>query len=273
MAFQLPVIATDMSVFASDKRPLRPSKTETFLGCPMSVVLSGWDEDPGGSKAQTGNLIHDAVEAYHKAKADREAAGLAALAAARAAFPDGDPVYAEKISRAYFADPANQTADVIFNEQPVRLELPCAPYDHTGLPVVIQGTLDQVRRETVGGRKALRVWDIKTGDRFTGEESLLHYAVQQAVYVLAARASLDPSIEPGGLIYTPAYTRNRGSKFIPFNHGIDECWVLVQPLVHWAAAIRNGEPIFRPDVERCKWCDHRPWPKCIKAAKTILGFK
>ena len=268
----MPMLSVDLSNFASEARPLRPSKIEKFLACPMSVVLSAWDEDSGGKAAQTGNLIHDAAEAYHNAKADRVAAGLTALAAARQAFPLGDAEKAERIFRLYAADPKNSEAVVLHNERQVILHLPCAKDDPTGKPVVIKGTLDQVRLEMVKGAMLKRVWDIKTGDRLTGEENLLEYAVQQAVYVLAARESLDPEIMPGGLIYTPGYERNRGSRHIPFRHGVAACWMIVQPLIHWAAAVRRGEAIFRPSPTNCEWCEHGPWPKCIQVSKTVCGL-
>lgn len=258
----------DLRLFASEERPLRPSKSAKFGGCPMGVLLSMWVESLGNKAAQTGNLVHDACEFFHKAKeGDRVAAGLAALERAREQFPDGDAEKARTIFRAYSADPENEGADVVWCEEPVTLRLAPAPEDPTGLPVVIKGTLDQVRRDRKD--RKLRVWDIKTGERLDSRETADEYAIQQAVYTLAARQTLDPEIETGGLIYTPAYAKARGKPFISLRQTVDECIVLVSPLVHWVAAIRKGIPLFKPSADNCRFCDLKPWPTC---RQTFLGI-
>lgn len=235
----------------------------------MSVVLTMHDEGLGGVSAQTGNLVHDAAEAYHKEKgtqSDRVAAGLAALAAAREQFPQGDAEKATTIFGSYAADPENQNAVVLWCEQRVRLVLPAAPSDPTGEPIVIEGTLDQVRRHP-DGRK--RVWDIKTGSAKTADENVTDYLIQQATYTLAAVETLDPEIEPGGLIYTPGYLSSRGRRHLELPLTIETCKLLLAGVPDIVAAIRRGTPLAYPSADVCKWCDVRPFPKC---ANGFTGF-
>lgn len=260
----LPVIApvpVGMANFATDERPIRCSKVGRFLSCPMGVVLTT-DESEGNRAAQTGNMFHDLAEAYHKHKGDedaRVAAGLAALAKAREDFPEGDEAKAVRHYRAYVADPENQTAKVIYCEQPVRLVLDPDPSDPTGKPVVIAGTLDQVRLHKDG---RLRVWDTKTGDAKKLHEYVDEYLIQQACYTLAAIQTLDPAITPGGLIWTPAYFSARSTVHKEMPLTVDTCRVLLDAIPYYVARIRQGHPVFVPAAEHCKWCDVRPWPTC-----------
>jgi hypothetical protein len=271
---ELPVlraVPAELRVFGSQARPLRPSKVAKLLGCSMAVVLTMSDEGIGNGAAQTGNLVHDAAEAYHKVRGsqeDRVQAGLAALAAARSEFPDGDPAKADKIFRAYAADPENQDAVCLWVEAPVRLVLPAAPGDPTGEPIVIEGTLDQVRKHP-DGRK--RVWDIKTGGRLTADESVTEYLIQQATYTLAAIATLDPEIEPGGLIYTPGYEKSRGRRHVELPLTVESCKMILAAVPARVADVRRGVPTFTPSLEACRWCDMRPWPRCASAFTGFYG--
>jgi RecB family exonuclease len=236
----------------------------------MSVVLSANDEGIGGRAAQTGNLIHSAAHAFHTAGpgADPVAAGLAALAVARVQFPEGDEDAAEKTFRRYSSDPENQRAVVPWCEKKVRLTLPASPCDPTGLPIVIQGTLDQVRR---GDDGVLRVWDIKTGGRLSADECVEEHIIQQAAYVLAARETLDPSIEAGGLIYTPAYAKNRGRVFLPLPLTISGATILMSAIPALVSAVRRGVLAFIPSVDGCRWCEFRRYPACLDASTGLFG--
>lgn len=258
----------EMVSFASEERPMRPSRSAKFGGCPMSTILSMWAEDKGNEAAQTGNLVHDAVEKYHKEKEDRVNAGLAALETARLQFPGGDAKKAEKIFRAYASDPENVSAAVPWCEQQVTLRLAPAPEDRTGKPVVIQGTLDQVRENPDG---SMTVWDVKTGSRLTGDETAEEYLIQQAVYLLAARQTLSESITRCGIIYTPAYESSRKRRHIPMALTVETAILLVAPLVHWVANVRSGVMQFRPSAESCKFCPVKPWPNCVNTARTAFG--
>lgn len=237
----------------------------------MSAVLNDvFADEGGGAAAQTGNLLHEAVAAFHRcassmAVRNRTEEGLAALEAARQKFPDGDAAKARNWFAAYVADEANQSADVPWVEQPVELKLAAAEFDPTGEPIVVVGTLDQIRRGSDG---TLSLWDLKTGSRRTGKESLTAYAVQQAVYLLAARECLSPDVEPGGLIYIPGYEKRLGKRFFPYAITVDECMLLVQHLVYTVALVRSGVPIFRPGVDTCEYCPCGTYDVCLPMYRT-----
>ncbi len=249
--------------FASETHPLRPSKAGQLLKCPMSSFLSVMSEDDGGnSAAHTGNLVHSAAAAYHRAtgaNAKRKEVGLAALAADLPKFPHGSKEKAETIFGKYADDPENEGADVPWVEQSVTLVLEPAPNDPTGKPVWIVGTLDQVRR----AKGRLRVWDIKTGAAKDTGETMDEYLVQQACYTLAAQQTLDPNIEPGGIIYTPGYEKPRGKRFLDLKLTTDRCKMLLAPLVQYVAILRGGTPLFTPSAGACAWCKMRPYTNCF----------
>lgn len=249
--------------FGSVAMPLRPSSLHRLVACPMSAFLT-WsppgENSLGGKSAQTGNLVHAAVKIYHQTAGDVRA-GAEALAAARAEFPDGDVKEAEKIFAAYVADPKNQAAQVVWAEQPVRVEIEAAPGDPTGEPIIVEGTLDQVRRDA-DGFPGLSVWDVKTGDYLSSTEIVDEHRVQQACYVLAARETLDPSIVPGGIIYTPAYAKARGRVFLPLKMTVETCRMLLLNVAHSVSLIRRGVPLYRPSADACRWCPVRPYEQC-----------
>ena len=273
MAFQLPTLPPadphpDWREFASAKFPLRPSKLIQFIRCPMSAFLSIHDgENEAGEPAQTGNLVHSAAAAYHRLKAagthtdaQRLEAGLAALEAARQEFPEGNPEKAVRIFRSYASDPENIKAETPWVEQKVVIELEPAPNDPTRQPVVIIGTLDQIRRYPDG---SLRLWDIKTGNGKDPVESVNEYLIQQAAYLLAAREKLDPRIMSGGLLYTPGYEKPRGRRHLPIKTTPEQAALLLVPVVYAVAEIRRGIPAFRPGADSCKHCPHRPYSQCL----------
>lgn len=266
---ELKVIHADLSSFGGPSRPLRPSRVAKLVSCGMQVVLDQHSEEAGGKAAQTGNLVHDAAEWYHKttgAQEARVAAGLAALEAARVQFPDGDNEKARKIFGQYTQDKKNQDAEVVWCEQQVTLTLAPAPGDPTGEPIIIRGTLDQIRLLN----DLYTVWDIKTGEYYTAPDSVTEYAIQQAVYTLAARETLDARITPGGLIYTPSYSkRGNPSAHIPLGLTVDQCWAIVSVVPAIVAEIRRGRPPTRPSVDGCKFCPFKTFPNCLKTFKGI----
>lgn len=274
MPLPLPVLQVhpDLRDYATDRRPIRISALERFLKCPMSVFLSLCDEGEGGEAAQTGNLVHSGASAFHQMKgelADRIAASQAALDAAREKFPEGDPKKALKILANYTADKANQDAQVEWCEETVRLCLEPHPSDPTGQPIVLLGHLDQVR---LGENSRRSVWDIKTGYRLGADATVLEYLVQQATYVLAARATLHPNIEPGGIIYTPGYEKARSKTHLPLPLTVESCKLLLAPLPLLVSLIRQGRSVFRPSIDACEWCEHKRWPRCLAKFEGFFGY-
>lgn len=220
--------------------------TEEFWGLRLD------DEDNAGPAAETGSLVHAAADEYHKNNASTEA-GLAALAAAVPKFPRGDITRATKIFNAYAEDPKNRDAKVVQCEQKILLTLPPSPLDPTGKPVVIRGTLDQVREDDDGTK---RVWDIKTGQTYYGTKALNHYAAQQAVYTLAA-----PGCEPGGLICTDGYFRPGKKVFWKYRNSLKDFKQLAELVVtHVAFARMKWVP--RAPGDHCDRCPHKDFETC-----------
>jgi len=237
--------------------PLRPSSTGKLLKCPMSVLLTYFIEGDGNTAAQTGSLVHAGVETFHKTNGDPVAA-KEALEAAVATFPEGNRDKARKWLSAYIADPTNQSAVVTHVEAAVEL-------DYRG--VFIKGTLDQIRQD---GQDTFLVWDLKTGDRLSAEQAVAEYQVQQACYVLAARATFNLDVNPGGLIYAAGYDKRFGRRFVPMNVSLEDCEQLLDEVVREVEAIRAGERHYRPFADGCEWCPRKPYPDCKRAARSLL---
>lgn len=270
---ELPLYAgthPDFREYGTARRPLRPSALVQLLKCPMSGFLTYTDgDDLGNQAAQTGNLVHVAAAEFHRAVgelAGRKEAGLAALDAARLEFPGGDPDKAVYIFGQYAGDKKNQDAVTPWVEHKVNLRLAPAADDPTREPVVVIGTLDQVRLEPDG---RLRVYDIKTGSAKDSNETLDEYVVQQCAYTLAARLDLDPRVEPGEIIHTPGYDKPRGRRFLPLKVTVEDCYLMMSAVVHQVSLIRQGIPLFTPSAENCKYCKVRPYTNCTTYYKAV----
>jgi hypothetical protein len=276
MRYTLPVLEA-AHLIATPEYPLRASALPKINECPASVFLSEayWApddlaEDTGGEAAQTGNLVHAGAQAFHDLRGtpeEREEAGLAALEAARLKFPGGDARRAVKIFRAYAADPQNSEAKVLKNEMKVMASIAPAPWDVTRQPVVIRGTLDQVRLDSDG---VPRVYDIKTGKKFYGSIALDHYMTQQAAYTLAAhqtwgeefKAAGLPQVEPGALICTDGYFRPSGRAIWHHKWAFDDIELILQNVVNQVAAARMKRLGFAPSTDACMWCEHKTFSSC-----------
>lgn len=208
------------------------------------------DSEDSGAAAQTGTLVHHAAEAFHKG-----GDGFDAIEVFRGQYPKGDPVRARKIFTAYSADSKNKDAKIVALETKIAFAIPAAPFDPTGEPVIVNGTLDQIREDSDGYKT---VWDIKTGVTFYGTKALHHYAAQQALYTLAA----GEDVYPGGLICTDGYFRPGGKVFFPYKGvtraDFQQMLTKVAALVAFA---RMGQVIRTPgDV--CDYCPHKTFEGC-----------
>jgi hypothetical protein len=164
--------------------------------------FQGLLDDPGGAAAEVGTLVHEVVAHWHRNGFDRDAA-VARVGDWRQRFPrlasagrfDEAPAHVA----GYCGDPRNQIKPVLL-EQSVSLALPPHETDPTGQPVLLQGTLDQVR-ETPGG---LRLFDLKTS-RTEGAQMLDIYAYQVAAYCVMAGELLGEPVASGALIRSAGY--------------------------------------------------------------------
>lgn len=261
--------------FASDESPLRPSQLAKLIACSVQYVtvinLSQLDE--GGVAAQTGSLVHLGVAAFHTYKKDKIQAGLAAMQDGLSNFPLADIGDAKRHYSLYTQDPRNINANVVACEQLVKLSLPPHPEDPTGKPVVIQGTLDQIRLRDDG---RLAVYDLKTGK--TAGWAMIHdYAYQQAAYVLAARASGWPDATPGALIRTWGYRTKEAvlpspdGVFWYYTITVNDLDFLMERVRLEVARVRSGLLQFGPGPH-CTFCPLGGLDRCVDTAKQLYGW-
>jgi hypothetical protein len=248
-----------LSLFGSVHAPLRCSSLDGLNRCPMKHVLAylEGDEDLTGEAAETGSVAHAAIAAYHRARGHQEGveAGLAAIRDCLGRFPRADPEDAARHFADYVADPRHPAAEVVAVERPVRLVLPPAEGDPTGREVVIEGTLDQVRRHD--GR--LLVCDVKTGAT-PGWQMVHDYLFQVVAYAAAATAELGEPVEPGYLIRTRGY-RKKGVRPADAPEGVlwhfglapDQCRVYLDQVRELVAQVRAGAVRFGPGLH-CAYC-------------------
>lgn len=263
-----------LAEFGSAARPLRASALSWLVKCPVQSVMQMLEpeDDAGGPAAQTGNVVHAAVAAFHLEPdtGKKVAAAVAELQRAAAEFPQADPAEARLYLEPYLCDPRNQTARIVAVERPVSLTLDPHPLDPTGQPIVIRGKLDQIREED--GK--LLVDDLKTGAR-TGWEMVHDYAYQQAAYALASRASGFPTAEPGRIIRVYGY-RTRGARLpspdgvffsLPFD--VAGARTLLDRVRLAVALVRRGEVDFGAG-SHCTYCPLKGLDSCIPAATRRL---
>lgn len=250
-----------MREFATAEKPLRASRLPALVLCTWRAVaedIGVIDRGESGKAADTGTAIHLAVAAWHtNGKSLTDA--VAAMRAASAAFPLAELDKAERVTGRYCADPRNRDAEVVEVEKKITLTL--QPKFVAGPPIVITGTLDQLRREDDG----LSVWDLKTGNR-DGLYMQNNHALQLAAYSLAVGA------RPGGYIRTKGYFTRGASLpspdgvFVPAD--IDDPDTLLDA-VRWAVCcVREGYVIATPGTH-CETCTFAGFARCLPQLQMI----
>lgn len=274
-----------MKVFASKSNPIRCSKLAAICKCSMRIymiALLDCEDDEGGVPAQTGSLTHKGVEAFHKEKGGlkiREKAAWDAIAKFREQFPLADVNEVKLFITPYMADMRNITAvfyqieregtltDCI--EQQVEFTLPPHEFDPTGLPIHIQGTLDQIR--IING--IVYVDDLKTG-KINGWQMIHDYAIQVAAYTFGARQLGIKNAEPGRIIRAMGY-RTREDKgaspdgvfwHMPFTWA--DVDVLLENVRLHVALVRKGDVQFGPGPH-CTYCEFGGLANCINKYKEL----
>lgn len=266
----------DPALFGTAEHPLRPSALNWVVRCPVYAVLQFLEaEDSSGPAAQTGSLVHEAVAAFHlEPDASKKiAAAVSTLQSAAKKFPLAESNEARLYLEPYVSDPRNANAEILAVERKVTLTLDPHPLDPTGNPVVIRGTLDQIRR--VNGVTV--VDDLKTG-RTEGWAMIHDYAYQQAAYCLAARESGFPDAQPGRLIRCYGY-RTRTAKLpspdgvfwqLPFS--VAQARALLDRVRLQVALVRRGEVDFGPGPQ-CSYCVYKGLDGCQpKAERKLFGL-
>jgi len=252
----------DVREFGTEKYPLRASALGLLIRCPWRAVLLFLEEagDSGGKAADTGSAVHKAVAAWH-ATGD-VAESIKRMGAHIQEYPLADLADAELHFRPYTRDPRNRPETVEATEKKVSMTLSPAESDTTRAPIVIHGTLDQIRNG--------RVWDVKTG-KPEGWVMLHEHAHQLAAYALAGNYA------PGGIIRTQGYRKRGGDApeacpdgvfwEVPYNRR--GCEVLLESVRSIVAHIRAGDVWLGPGAH-CTYCPAGGLENCVPKLISLL---
>lgn len=258
----------DHSVFGTPAYPLHCSGLAHVLRCPWRSVSKYFFEPPydaSGPAAQTGTATHVAVHKFHEA--NDAAAGLESMMAGAGAYPLADLEAAAAQFLSYAADPLNRSAKVLLREAKLSFTIKPAPEDPTGQPIVVIGTVDQVREEN----GVAKVWDLKTSavDGWNKEAQLLHqHTVQIASYCVGASILLNRKVEPGGLILTKQYAKGKPA-FWHCAWSFDDIELIFRGIQHNIAAIRRGD-YWHAAGENCSWCHMGSPDQCVPKLQETL---
>lgn len=257
---------TDLSLFGTEAHPLRPSQLDQLNRCVLrgALLFMGEIRDESGPAADTGSLVHAGVAAFHLS--DEVQAGLDAMSSALPKFPLADLDDATRSYGFYARDPRNKGAKVVKLECPVRAVLPCHPSDKSGRPVVVAGTLDQVRES----RGRWSVWDLKTGKE-SGWDYIHEHALQQSAYCIAATQTFGREVHPGGLICSYGYRRRNAEEpesepsgvFFAIPWTLEECYMVIEGALERVARIREGALVPGPG-KHCGFCPARGLSGCLE---------
>lgn len=254
--------------FASACYPLHPSEIREVLDCPWRIVmsyLSSGEGDEGGQAADTGSAMHVAAAAYHKQKGVAES--IEEMQAGIAKYPKADMTDAANLFLAYAADPRNSTCEFLLVEAAITFSIAPAPEDETQAPIVVTGTVDQVR--LING--IAKVWDIKTSKK-PPMEVLLESTFQLACYTLGASIALNRMVQPGGIVMPRQYKGIDMATAPVFWHasfGFDDLERLLSPLRSQVAKIRKGVIHHVPSAANCKYCPARGPDVCLPQLKKV----
>jgi len=231
------------------------------------MIALGLLEDHSGKAADTGSAVHAAVHAWHLTSHNGPAAVDAMRALAPAKFPLADCDEAARLLAFYAEDERNQEATVVLLEQSVQVTLPPTDDDPTGQPIVISGTLDQVREE----RGVLSLWDIKTGSMHRGLEMVHEHALQLAVYQLGAARVLGRPVARAGVIRIRDYpARIPQPVFWAAPWTLDQLPLLLDAVREQVARIRRGIVAAGPG-SHCSWCPAGGLNSCLSIMKEKLA--
>ena len=214
----------------------------------------------------TGTAVHRAVELFYAGvPVDEVVAKLPAMKTdPERGFPRADLDDAERMFRYYARDPRN-TERPLLVEQKVEVALDPHPTDPTQAPIVIRGTLDQVRMS----HGIPHVWDLKTSKK-SNVEVTHGYTMQLAAYVLGASQALGCKVEPGGFINPRNYFKRGAdapedrptSIFLHVTWTHEQALMLLDPVRLAVAAIRRGE--YHPiPGDHCFFCPTKGIDVCL----------
>lgn len=224
----------------------------------MKTVTSLLQDEEVGEPADTGSATHKAIENWHKGNKKDEKLALDKMLEDISKYPKADLSKAASMFRAYIKDPRNIEAEIIAIEEKIEIELPPLDIDPTKQPIIVLGTLDQIR--LVNGK--LQLWDVKTGKRPPSFMKTM-YSLQLACYCQGASEKLKKEVHPGGFIRTFEYVKNIHKNpdpaTCPENVYVDVDWKyedigsLLQIIKQKVALVRMGLYSITP-TEACSYC-------------------
>lgn len=263
-----------MFKYGTKDKPIRASYLPNLV-CPMLFTLKVANEGAiAGMNAQTGNLIHCGIEAYHGGPevgkiAVSEPRGIQKISDEVKNFPEGDTEQARRLLRHYITRfGAEQRGKVIRVEWKGTIEIPPSPIDPTKEAIYITGTIDQIRDLN----EWFHVIDHKTG--FTaGEDLLRDYALQLAAYTLIAHKEYKRPMK-AFIARTQDLVRSNLPYWweMPFTH--ETALQVLEPVRHRIALIRMGI-IEAIGGKHCEWCPKKPlsFPGCVTGVQQARKAK
>lgn len=278
-------------LIATEKFPIRCSSLPYLLLCPNMFYMR-WELEHSGTKgeageaAQTGNLVHVGIQAWHGNKSKIQATD--AMKRAKTIYPLGnitDAIYLlERYIERETARPmlGNVIATELEHKSKFQTE-----YGETekkkgmksGTVIWFQGTMDMVRYyyDVSRSMPTFVLIDHKTGQS-SGQDMIYQYYAQLAGYTVLLDdmikqndkrlnlSSLD-KFKPGmSYVIHPAITRIRALSRsnlqfqfpLPFNqHGAKR---VMQAITHRIEILRTGHKSAHPG-KQCDWCESK-WPEC-----------
>ena len=255
----------DCKEFGTRANPLRASKLPLLNKCSWSyaMIALSVNDDRSGPAADTGSAAHAAVEAWHLSGQDSAVAIAAMRELAPVKFPLADLKQAEKFFRSYTADPRNSKAEIVLLEEQVELTLDPHFMDSTGQPILIHGTLDQVRRQNA----QLVLTDLKTGGMLRGHQMVHEHALQLIVYQLGAEKVLGERVPQAQVLRVQDYERG-GPVFHACPWRRSDVELLLDGIRLHTAMVRMGRAYPNPGGH-CDWCPARGLGGCLTILKEV----
>ncbi len=227
------------------------------------VYLFG-EEGPSSEAADTGSAVHAAIAAWHKQGQD-DGKAIQALQESEARFKKANMPEAANLFLYYIADKANQEAKFATDAsgQPLVeyhgvIEISPAKSDPTQAPIVIVGTLDQVRLTNAGPA----VYDIKTS-KWPPAQQLDNYIYQLATYAIIASTVLRDTCRMGGLICL----RHKQQHW-EYPHRFHDIAPLIDGIRNEVARVRSGDVHASPGTY-CSYCPAHSTSQCLPILRSI----
>lgn len=239
---------------------LRVSELPSLGRCP-GFMLAQIVKNRNSKAADTGSFVGKIIQLFHEMGEDPiawEAARRQAVIEAAVEWPQADIEDGTRNAFMYCMDSRNRgVVQKGSCEMVVRVHLDPAPEDPTQKPIILEGHVDQLRRDKAG---RLSVWDTKNSE-LTGRDLMYGYAWQVSAYALGATAALGRPVQPGGIIKTTGYPKKLAPEeahlapgvFFSMPWTLDHCRSMMQTVAQHMAMLRSGLILTHPG-SHCVWC-------------------